>query len=208
MENLNNILLTDFPLEILQIIFDKLDFRNQIIFRQQCKYFYEGLRIWDLMNIDIIFLVELDDDILKKFKHIKYLDICLNNNVTNEGIKHLNLLKLNVCENDTITDDGIKNMKLHTLYAAASKISDEGIKDMNLLTLNASCNKNITDKGIKHMNLRNLRASDNEKITNDGIKHMNLYKLRAINNKKITSEGVKHMKSCKLITQHRLNFLL
>ena len=40
------------PLEILQCIFDKLDFKSQIIFKQLCKDFYYNLRIYDFYNID------------------------------------------------------------------------------------------------------------------------------------------------------------
>ena len=60
-------ILINFPLELLQFIFNKLDFKSQIIFQTLCKYFHEGLRIYDLYYIDNEYLNKLNDNILKKF---------------------------------------------------------------------------------------------------------------------------------------------
>ena len=78
MKIINNQLLNNISLEIIQIIFNKLDFKSQIIFRQQCKYFYEGLRIYDLYNIDEKYKNNLNDVILQKFNYVKYLNAFSN----------------------------------------------------------------------------------------------------------------------------------
>ena len=120
MKIINNQLLNDIPLEILQIIFDKLDFKSQIIFKQQCKYFYGQLRIYDLYNIDKKYKEKLNDNILKNFKYTKYLDASDGNNnncITDEGIKNMNLIILNATYNNKITDKGIQQMNLKELNA-------------------------------------------------------------------------------------------
>ena len=195
------IYLIDLPLEILQIIFDKLDFSSQIIIQQQCRYFYEGLRIYDLYNISIRYKQKLNDIILQKFKHVKYLDASFNKKITDNGIEHLNLHKLCASNNENITDKGIKHMDLYMLnasYITKSYYIYKIIKNMNLYLLNASDNKNITDNGIKHMKLHILNASGNKKITNEGIKYMDLHLLFAWDNKNITEKGIKHMKIVEL----------
>ena len=92
----------------------------------------------------------LNDDILKIYLHLKFLDITDTDdvNVTDDGIKHLDLYFLNVsghcCE---ITDEGIKHMNnLRILYASYNtNITDEGIKNLNLEELAVACNDEITD---------------------------------------------------------------
>ena len=83
----------------------------------------------------------------------------------------MNLHTLYASFNENITDEGIKHMNLYTLSAMYSKISDKGIKHMNLHTLVASLNKNISYEGIKHMNLYILHAPNNP---NFNIKYKNI----------------------------------
>jgi len=54
--------------------------------------------------------------------------------------------------NDKITDEGIKHMQLQTLDASHNKkITDEGIKHMQLHKVYISDSKNITKDGTKHI---------------------------------------------------------
>src|SRR3989344_4613517 len=131
----------------------------------------------------------LDDDILIYLSNYVEIDKlnASHNNITNDGIKHMQLHTLDA-SNSNITDEGIKHMQLHTLDASSSKITDDGIKHMQLHTLNAS-DSQITDEGIKHMQLHTLHAST--RMTNEGIKHMQLHTLYASFN--MTDEGIKHM---------------
>ena len=103
---------------------------------------------------------QLNDGILKKYSELKFLNVLCHRNITDEGIKHMNLHTLYASTNCGITDEGIKHMNLHVLDVYHNeKITDEGIKYMNLYALNASWNKKITDEGIKQMNLHTLYAA-------------------------------------------------
>ena len=124
------------PKEIWQIIFNKLCFISKIRMRICCHLFYQILEINDFYNIDEYYLTKLTDDIISKY-NITMLKSNLN--ITDEGIKHMQLHALYASYNPNITDEGIKHMQLHTLYASNnSKITDEGIKHMQLHTLDAS----------------------------------------------------------------------
>ena len=140
------------PLELIQNIFEKLNFKNKMIFRLCCIDFYEKLKIYDLLNINQKYKNKLNDNILFNLKYVKYLGASHNKKITNNGIKHMNL---------------------HTLYASGNMgITDDGIKHMNLYILYASNNTNITDSGIKHMKLHILDASYNKKITEHAAKRV------------------------------------
>lgn len=209
----------DIPLEIIIEIFNFLEFINQIHFRQINKYYYNNVHITDLRYINKNYLCKLNDNIIKTFKHVKYLNVnyneitdeglkhlnldCLKANhwsykrVTNKGIKHMNLKKLTAVNNKSINGQGFRHMtRLQSLNVATNKsITDNCIKDMtNLTKLNISSNIHLTDKSIWNLTkLKQLKASDT-KITNHGLKRLNLDKLRIqFTNKNITGEGIKHM---------------
>ncbi len=110
--------------------------------------------IIDFYNTDKKYLCKLNDNIIKTFIGIKFLNASFPN-VTDSGIKHLKLHTLNASDNPKITDNGIKHMRLHTLDASHNeKIIDNGIKYMQLHILFAVTNSNITNNGIKHMQLQ------------------------------------------------------
>lgn len=123
--------------------------------------------------------------------NLEILEIIWNDNITDNGIKHMNLKHL--MSNQNITDEGIKNMNLDILFLNNNNITNEGIKHMNLKTLTLGCFSNITDDAIKNMKLKNLTLFDTNNITNDGIKNMNLCSLTLSDNETITYEGIKHM---------------
>src|SRR5437016_1685659 len=119
--------------DMWQEILERTDFLSQIRLTQLCKYFYDNLKIYDFLNINYQYLWLLSDNIIKNYPFIK---------------------KLYAYENTNITDAGIKHLNLHTLISPHNKkITDKGIKHMSLHTLDARYNCNITDDGIKHMNL-------------------------------------------------------
>ena len=187
------------PLDIFQnVIFNFCNGKEQILLK---KLFYNSrLEITILIGI-----ICLTDDILKTYSKIKYLNASNNLDVTDEGIKHMDLKVLNIQGNYYITNKGIKHMtNLKVLDVSENiKITDEGIKHMtNLKELYANgFNSNITDEGIKHMDLEILYTCDNSNITNEDIKHMNLKCLCASESFNITKEGIKHMTNmihCKL----------
>jgi hypothetical protein len=187
------------PFDIWSYIFNMLDgdILSQLRLRSVCKEFYQ-LQITDLHNIESKYKQRLNDKILKTFKHVKLLNISGNNNITDEGIKHMMLHTFDPSGNRNITDNGIKHMMLHTLSANVTNITDEGIKHMMLHALDIS--PYITDEGIKHMNLYYLHATATTKITDEGIRHMKLHTLYISYFSGITEDGIKDMKLHTLCT--------
>jgi hypothetical protein len=124
----------------------------------QCKLvkLISGVQLTNLIGIQ-----GLTDTKLKEYKYVKWLYANYNENITDDGIKHMTLHTLHASQNSKITDEGIKHMSLHTLHARGnSHITDEGIKNMSLHTLNAMYNSRITDDGVKHMNIVNYTQNN------------------------------------------------
>ena len=121
MSSITSILMTSniISKDCLNIIFNLLDFKSQINFRQVCRYFHE-FYITDLYHISRKYKIILNDKILQmeQFRYIKLLDAYYNKKITDAGIKGMPLHKLNACRNPNITDTGIKGMPLHTLRAS------------------------------------------------------------------------------------------
>jgi len=108
------------------------DIQTQLNFRSINKWCYNNLHIVDLYNIDYNYNIKLNDEILKKYKHVKYLSTEFGN-ITNEGLQNLIpileqldasddsqlsdiiIKKLNICSNKKITDYGIRNLDLKIL---------------------------------------------------------------------------------------------
>lgn len=211
--------------QILTILFQnqRNDLRFVFKFRKISKKCKEISEYWLTEFLHPPFLINLDitkfknlrkfkcgedttDLELQQLKHLIYLDTngCLNHNISNEGIKHLNLEYLDIFYNNRITNVGIQHMNLHTLdlryngYCRTickpdSLITDEGIKHMTnlrVLYINGYCG--ITNEGLKYLNLHTLSVEDQPIITDEGIKHMNLHKLYT-DISTITDEGIKHM---------------
>ena len=62
------------PLELLQLIFENLDFKGQIDFKQVNTYLNSNCHITNLLDIDPIYLIKLSDEILQSFPHMDQLD--------------------------------------------------------------------------------------------------------------------------------------
>src|SRR5438445_107159 len=120
----------DIPIELYQEILERSDFKCQIRLTQLCKYLSNNLKIYDFFHIYPTYLNILSNNILKNYKYIKKIFIYDNNNITDEGISHMNLHTLYTHTKSKITDNGIKNMDLHTLYTSSNNITDDGIKHM------------------------------------------------------------------------------
>ena len=101
-------------LDLLKIIFNKLDFLSEIRFRQVNKFCYKNLHIINLCNINYKFLKLLNDDILKNYHYIQYLDA-----INNKKIKF-------ICANNK--DEINKMMKEFIEYANA--LSDKYYNEM------------------------------------------------------------------------------
>src|ERR1700758_3818409 len=100
------------PLELIQFIFDFLEFKSQMIFRKICKDYYQNLRVYGFLNIPYKNVQKLNDRILKKFKHLKYLSARNNPKITN--VNHL------------------KNLEILIANGEACGIGNKGIKELNL----------------------------------------------------------------------------
>ena len=180
------------PLEVWQIIFDHADFLTQIRLKRVCHDFYHTLRITNLYNILEKYLRKLTDSILKSYPYVKKLDAGGLSQITDAGIKHLDLCVLNARNNFNIKN--ISHLvNLEILYATHfSGIDDNSLTQLkNLKKLSVSNNPKITN--LNHLsNLETLIANDIYcGIDDDGIKKLNLKKLDCTRNPKITD--VKHM---------------
>ena len=106
----------DVPLEIWQIIIDDLNLTEQISFKTVCSRF-KDLVVTNIYNISYKARKLLTDDSLKQLKGVRELNISFNEQITNEGLKHINPYKLNITNCSKITD--IKHMtNLRELYAS------------------------------------------------------------------------------------------
>ena len=102
----------DYPIAIWNEVFEFLDqdILSQLRLRSVNKN-TNRLRIVNFYIIDQKYLNKLNDKILKQYDYIKYLNASQNQNITNEGIKHMiQLHTLNALDNPNITDKGIKHM--------------------------------------------------------------------------------------------------
>jgi hypothetical protein len=106
---------------------------------------------------------KINDCDLIKFTKLKTLNSHWNKTITDNGIKHMKLLRelkrtsrlrhtLDLTGNDTITDNGIEHINLLSELKRTSRLRH---------TLKLKNNKNITDNGIKHMKLHTLDLTGN-----------------------------------------------
>src|SRR5579872_6242342 len=91
-------------MDIFNIILNYIKFNNQIKL-VQCNII-TNISIIDLYYIDNIYKMVLNDNIVKNYKNIKYIEI--NNKITNEN-NCVNLEKVYACGNCGINDYGIKD---------------------------------------------------------------------------------------------------
>ena len=193
------------PIELIQYIFDFLEFKNQISFKLTCKD-YNQFKIYDLYNISLKYRIKLDDDILKNYPFLKYLDASNNKKITNvshmtnlqilnasgsyceinnQGIENLNLIELNAYNNYKIINVSfMTNLKILNVSGWCG-IDDNDIKNLNLIELNAHNNNKITNVSFM-TNLQVLNASGLCGIDDKNIRNLNLIKLISIGNYKIT----------------------
>ena len=116
----------------------------------------------------------LCDDVLIHYPHVKSLNACGRNDVTN--VNHMTNLQF--------------------LDASYSGIGDNGIRCINVDGLRMSGNVKITD--VSHMtNLRKLIAERECGMTDDTIKSLNLIELVVSNNPNITT--VNHMTTLQVL---------
>ena len=151
-------------LDVIQIIFDKLDFLSQIRFRQTCKYFYDNLQVVDFYNIDYTFREKLTDKILKNYPDIKYLNASNNSNIKNIN-NFKNLKVLNCRWNCGISDEDLIGLDLIELNANDNpKIKHiNNLKNLKILCCTKNCG--ISDSDLIGLNLIKLYSCDNQKVT-------------------------------------------
>ena len=82
--------------DLLNIIFQKLNFETQNNLKQSCHEFYTTLKITNLIGLSAIDRKKLTDKILSsdQFRNLQILDISGNNGITDKGIKNLTNLEL------------------------------------------------------------------------------------------------------------------
>ena len=193
------------PLEIIQYIFDYLNFYNKIRFKQVNKLFYFGLKIYDFYNIPYYYKIKLSNEILINYPEIKYLDASWNAKITD--VNHMtNLQKLNASESCGIDDLGLIDLNLKELNAS----NNPKIKHIEFMTnlkiLNASTtydlgrkqrklflkNLKIINKNIDIHNHSIIKENRNCIIGDKNLKNINLIELNVSNNNNIKNVNHTH----------------
>ena len=161
-----------FVYDILEIIFDKLDFISQIRLCQIECLSYTNIHMTDFYDIPKGVKSKLCDNILRQYQDITKLDASDNSRITN--VNHFKQL-------------------MHLDASGKCGIDQDGIAEpFNLVGLNVTENSNITS--LNHLKrLQELDAMFNCGIDQSGIAGLhNLVRLNAGSNSKITS--VNHLK--------------
>lgn len=174
------------PIDVLQLIGDKLIFKDLISFKKSCKYLYR-LKIYDIPSY---IHIKLNDYILKRDDIRNSLRglIVSGDKITETGISLLtNLRSLSLHNNTTITDTGcIKLIRLESLNIIHSPgITDEGLASLrNLSCLCIVGSQWITNKGISQLsNLTTLTIKGMlAKITVEGFISLKLKTLKIVGN--------------------------
>jgi len=174
------------PLEILQMIFEYLDFKNKIILKLVCNYFYRGLVIYDLYNIDNIYLARLTDEIIKSYPYLKYLDASYNSKITGITVPST-LIKLNITNNQYFVN--LTNLTELTELRAGFcfGLKNQSIeKCLKLEYLYLRSTPNVTS--IRHLTkLKFLDISGASGVGNEELKYCNqLVRLKIASNINIT----------------------
>lgn len=193
------------PLEIWKIIFDFSDFQTQIRMTLVCKRFHKNFQVIDFLNIPKQLIKKLNDDILKNYKHIQFLNASDNPNVKNvnwitnlkilwarnkcginqEGIKGLNLIELCITNNKSISNVSWM-INLKKLEAGGeSSLWQYGLGKLDLVQLDVCNNQSIIHVAWM-TNLRKLNAGWNSGIRQLGIQGLKLTELDIYGNQKIT----------------------
>src|SRR5271154_4171858 len=190
--------------DLYRLICDYLDFIDVLRHKIVCKRF-KSIKVKDLYNIDLKYLQNLNDHILKQYIDVTELKI-INTNITN--LNHLiKLRKLDIGQNYGVADQEISNLNLEELNASNNPkittlnhmtklrkltisgncgVGDQEISALNLEELNAYNNPKITT--LNHMTkLRKLDTSMNCGVGDQGVSDLNLEELNAYNNPKITT---------------------
>ena len=192
--------------DLHQLICDCLDFIDVLHHKIISKRF-KSIKIKDLYNIDLKYLRNLNDHILKQYIDVTELNASNNSKITT--LNHMTKLrKLNITGDCGVGDQGILDLNLEELNAENNPkittlnhmtklrkldisgncgVGDQGISDLNLEELNASNNSKITI--LNYMTkLRELNISGNCGVGDQGISDLKLEKVYAWNNPKITSK--------------------
>lgn len=134
-----------FLTEIIQIITNKCDIKTKLNIQTTCKYLYDNIKIYtfyETLKCDSFKIckcpnISVTSDTLKRHKYITELDIMdnddiidddikhltslkvlyVNKNITNKGLKEINLNIINIFDNNNVDVDGFKHMDLKTIYA-------------------------------------------------------------------------------------------
>lgn len=157
------------PLDVVKLIFNMLQFKEQIAFKSSCKRF----QALPIRKIPIGLCQYLTNDILKQYPNLEYVSTTMSK-VTNKGLKYL--------------------PKLLELYASLSFITDRGLQYVpNLRVLSTS--DQMSDKGLKYVpHLKYLSIQQNLSITNQGLQYVpHLTKLYIMGWTSLTSDCLQYL---------------
>lgn len=197
--------LSDIPKDVIRhLIFDFLDFKTKISFRQTCKTFYE----FQITQIPSEFLKFVDDETLKLFpflESIKLLETSkIKCKITSEGLKSVSRLKkLSIMPTSKVVFPGLSHFPFLEVLCLLGNVSgsqinitlEESLSCSNQISaLDISGNKNVTDKCLKFFtHLDCFFANDCPKITSEGLKCLpNLTYLDIGGRSGVREEGLLH----------------
>lgn len=214
-------LLTQIPRDVLQLIADKLSFKDRMELKKTCK----SIRELRIKYIPYYVYPHLNDEILnrKDMKNLRYLEVshkspitdigiiglyhlrylhAVSENITDVGIMRLtNLTELNIRYNNKITGLALLHLtNLTYLDIRDTNMTNEGIQNLTkLTTLDMNRNMYITNNGLVHLtNLTYLGIRECVQINNTGIKHLTkLTQLDADYNSSITKEVITYLPALK-----------
>lgn len=197
--------LIQIPRDVLQLVADKLEFKDLLELKKTCKY-VRNLKIvyipWMLQHC-------LTDEILNRndMKYFSHLEIDHRSSISEVGLKGLyNLRHLFIDNTKTIDISIISLTQLRSLYIiGCQNITDVGIMGLtNLTELDIDHNHTITDSALLHLTkLQTLHIESAHKITDKGISHLtNLIFLNA-GKTNITDDGIKNLTKLDILWIHR-----
>ena len=100
----------DLPYDLLQMIFNGLDFISQLRYHQMISFVYVNIHMTNFGDIEDTIITKLSDEILVKYPHISKLNASSNRQITN--VNHLReLQELIVRRRCGICQNGISELQ-------------------------------------------------------------------------------------------------
>ena len=139
-------------LDILNLIFDLLDFISKIRIRQISKYFLNNFQISDFYGLDKMYLEKLTEQILISHPKIKYLNIAETDSVQNINfLSDLRVLSISKKFKNQFCNYNLRELQIYNYQITNLKYFTK-LEKLNLF--------NISTPNLNGLNLRELKLAD------------------------------------------------